>query len=280
MGRARRSESDWQHKVSVCHLECRKKNIYCQCVVVKLGPELRSALQLEDCHSMTLALIAPHTYLYISNPKELREWHMQTGADCLHKHAGLKLHERYISRFYTCCGPHGVWSSSEAHTGDYIKENSCPFHANFTVLILKSELTDRLKEVLTIPCLPSLNENHFSQALRSGNHHFRLIQRGRLGVSESHEVLLKPLSPLDSNELSTDQRIMAYTETAQLKYTFTNGTFFDTTSAGAGVVYFDQTTPNNALTLAAIHLYMCHDDEEIVHYGISLPAIFHAIAGI
>lgn len=229
---------------------------------------------------MTLALIAPHTYLHISNLRELREWQMQTGSDCLHKRAGLKLHERHVSRFYTCCGPQGIWRGSKIHAGEYVKEESCPFHANFTVLILKPELTDQLNKVLTIPCLPSLNASHFSQALCSGNHHFRLIQRGRLGVSESHEVLLKPLSPLEGNELSTEQRITAYTETAQLKYTFTNCTFFNTTSAGAAVVYFDQTTPNNALTLAAIHLYMSHDDEEIVHYGISLPAIFHAIAGL
>lgn len=251
----------------------------CQCVIVKLSPELGSALHFEDRHSMTLALIAPHTHLHLSNPKELREWRMQTGADSVHKSAGLKLNERYISHFYTCCGPHGVWGGSEIHTGKYIDENSCPFHANFTVLVLKPELTDQLKDELTIPYLPSLNENHFSQALHSGNLYFTLIKREESGVSEAHKVLLKRPSSLVGNELSIEERITAYAETAQVQYTCGHVSFFDDKCAGAGVVYFDQTTPDNALMLAAVHLYSRRDDEEITHCGISLPAIFHAIAG-
>ena len=228
---------------------------------------------------MLLALVAPHTFLCYSNPRELREWRLQTGADSIHKTGGLKLHERYVSHFYTCCGPHGVWGGREIHRGRHVSEDSCPFQANFTVLVLKRELTDHLKDVLTIPSLPSLEENVFSQALRSGNHYFTLIQRGPMGESEAHNVLLKRPSSLTGNDLSVADRITAYMETSLLQYTCGHVGFFDVTSAGAGVVYFDQTTPDNALILAAIHLYSRHDDEEITHCAISLPAIFHAIAG-
>jgi hypothetical protein len=82
-----------------------------------------------------------------------------------------------------------------------------------------------------------------------------------------------------ANDQSVADRITAYIETSLLQYTCGHVGFFDVTSAGAGIVYFDQTTPDNALMLVAIHLYSRHDDEEITHCAISLPAIFHAIAG-
>ena len=280
-GKTSRGGSDWHHKVSVCHLECQGRSVCCQCVIIKLSSQLKVALRLngDSPSSMTLALVAPHTFLSYSIPRELREWRLQTGADSVHRSGGLKLHEKYVSHFYTCCGPQGVWGGDEIHRGKYVSEDSCPFNGNFTVLVLKRELTDQLKDVLTIPSLPSLDENVFSQALRSGNHYFTLIQRGPLGVSEAHNVLLKHPSSLVANDQSVADRITAYMETSLLQYTCGHVGFFDVTSAGAGIVYFDQTTPDNALMLAAIHLYSRHDDEEITHCAISLPAIFHAIAG-
>ena len=277
-GRARPcSESNWYHKVAVCHLECQSKNLSCQCVIIKLSPELRDVLQSgRDAHcSMMLALVAPHTFLYHANPRELREWKMHTGAESVHKSVGMRLHEKYVSHFYTCCGPHGVWNGSKAHTGMYIDEYSCPFQADFIVLVLKKEFADQLKDVLTIPSIPSLNENTFSQALRSGN--ISLIQRGRSGDSETHKVLLKPPPSLVGTNMSIEDKITAYSETSQIQYTCSYG---DVTSPGAGVVYFDPSTPDNALVLAAVHLYSRRDDEVITYCGISLPAIFHAIAGI
>ena len=99
-GAALSSGSDWYHKVSVCHLECAKKSISCQCVIAKLGPELVGALRLrghgsgrrdgaccgkDGVQQMVLALIAPHTFLHCEKPRELREWRMRTGAESLHK---------------------------------------------------------------------------------------------------------------------------------------------------------------------------------------------------
>ena len=275
------SESNWYHKVSVCHLDCQSRNLSCQSVVIKLSPEIMHALRIhsDSQSSLTLALVAPHTkFLHYSNPRELREWRMQTGTDSgIHgKSLSIKLHERYISHFYTCCGPQGVWSDSAVHTGTYIDENTCPFKADFVVLILKKELTDQLKDVLTIPSLPSLDEITFLQALRSGNHFFSLIQREKLGGSETHKVLLKPPSAISGTDIAIDNRITAYNETSRIQYTCGYG---DVASPGAGVVYFDPTTPDNALVLAAIHLYSRRDDDIITLCGISLPAIFHAIAG-
>lgn len=226
---------------------------------------------------MILALIAPHTFLQYTDPKELREWRMQTGAETLHKHktSGLALHERYFSHFYTCCGPQGVWGGSKIHKRAYINENSCPFKSDFTVLILKPELTDQIKDVLTIPTLPSLDENIFSQALRSGNHYFSLIKRDRSGSTETHKVLLKAPTSQASNDLAIEDSIQAYNAISQLQYTCGYGE----SNAGAGVVYFDSTTPDNALVVAAVHLYSRRDDEVFTHCAISLPAIFHAIAG-
>jgi hypothetical protein len=281
------SESDWYQKVSVCFLENTSSNATCQCVVAKLSPELRHALRIRNSSSsssrdgaasLTLVLIAPHTFLHYENPRELREWRMYTGADVSHKSSpggGLRLHDRYVSDFFTCCGPRGVWHSSSAHVGTYIEENSCPFQANFTVLVLKRELADQLREVLTIPSLPSLDEGSFSQALRCRNHYLSLIQREPSGVAETHKVLLKPPSSLAANDLTVEDSIAAYTETSHLQYTCG----YSDSRSGAAVVYFDSYTPDNRLVLAAIHLYSRRDDEVFTHCGISLPAIFHAIAG-
>ena len=261
----------------MCHLECPSKGVCCQCVIVKLCSDLKSALHINDSHPLTLALIAPHTFLH--STRDLRDWRLQTGADGVDKSTGLKLHEKNFSRFYTCCGPEGVWGGSNTHAGKYVDESSCPFQGNFTVLILKQELTTQLKDVLTIPYLPRLDENTFSQSLRNGNHCFTLIQRRKMWAAEAHKVLMRVPSFLQGSNLSIDNRIAAYEETAQLHYTCGHVSFFDVSSAGAGVVYFDQTTSDNALMLAAIHLYSRRDDDVIVHCGISLPAIFHAIAG-
>lgn len=132
-----------------------------------------------------------------------------------------------------------------------------------------------MKDVLTIPCIPSLDEALFSYALRSGNHYLSLIQRGPSGASETHRVLLKPPSSLSGNDLSIEDQMAAYHESSHLQYTCGH----TISPSGAAVVYFDSDTPDNALVLCAMHLYSRRDDEAFTHCGISLPAIFHAIAG-
>ena len=290
--RAPCSSSDWYHKVSVCYLECPARDVSCQCIVARLSSELRNSLPVHGSSfsggdggpvALTLALIAPHTFLYCESPRELREWRLHTGTDAGgHKTGGyLKLHEKHVSDFFTCCGPRGVWGGTSTHTGTYIDENSCPFHANFVVFVLKPELADQLKDALTIPSLPSLDETRFLQVLSSGNYYLSLIQRDLSGVAESHRILLKPPSSSSSSsssagsELSIDERIAAYGETSRLQYTCGHSD----SSSGAAVVYFDPETPDNALVLAAMNLYSRRDDEVFTHCGVSLPAIFHAIAG-
>ena len=275
--------------MSVCYVDCPTRNVSTQCVIVKLSPELRNALPVRRSSSsssvasanrtlpdaLTLALIAPHTLLYCESPKELRDWRLYTGVESTQKSGGLKLHERYISDSFSCCGPRGVWGSTSPHTGTYVHESSCPFHADFVVFILKPELTDQLKDVLTIPCLPSLDESHFSQALHSVNHYLSLIQRGPSGAAETYRVLLKPPSPLSGNDLSIEDQMAAYNEMSRPQYTCGRSD----SRAGAAVVYFDSNTPDNALVLAAMHLYSRRDDEIFTYCAISLPAIFHSIAG-
>ena len=285
------SGCNWYHKVSVCYLDCPTRNVSSQCVIVKLSPELRSALPIRRSSSsssvarsasrtppsdpLTLALIAPHTFLYCESPKELRDWRLYTGVESTQKSGGLRLHERYVSESFTCCGPRGVWGSTPPHRGTYVHENSCPFQADFAVFVLKQELTDQLKDVLTIPSLPSLGEGRFSQALRTGNHYLSLIQRGPSGAAETHRVLLKPPSSLSRNDPSIEDQMAAYNETSRLQYTCGHSD----SRSGAAVVYFDSDTPDIALVLAAMHLYSRRDDEIFTHCAISLPAIFHTIAG-
>ena len=282
-----RRESDWYHRVSVCHLDCPARNISCQGTIVRLSPDLVSALPLRrsssscreaqpEASALTLALVAPHTFLYCDSQRELRDWKLRTGPD---KVASLRLHERHVSHFFTCCGPHGVWGGTFPHRGSYIDENSCPFQADFIVFVLKPDLTDQFRDVFTIPSLPSLDETQFSHVLSRGNHFLSLIQREVSGVVKTHRVLPKsspsPSSSLPGTNLSIEEGIAAYNESTRLQYTCGNTEL----CSGAAVVYFDSETPDNALVVAAMHLYSRRDDEIFIHCGISLPAIFHAIAG-
>ena len=271
-----RIESCWYQKVSICRLECPSKGVQCQGVIVRLNPELRSALEVEESLPVALALITSHSHLH--SKAQLKEWKMHVGMDNSHKPNGFKLSEKHFSHFYTCCGPEGVWEKSEMHTGSFVDESTCPFQANFSVLILKHGLTEQLlKRDLTIPLVPLLDESSFSQILHSS--HFTLIQRGSFGVAEAHKVYLCPSSAL-FDEASVEETIAVYTETSQLRYTCDHIDFFDAASTGAGIVYFDQSADDYALKLAAIHMFSRRDDDAFVHCGISVPAIFHAIAGI
>ena len=77
-----------------------------------------------------------------------------------------------------------------------------------------------------------------------------------------------------------EDTITAYGETCQLRYNCEHISSRDASSVGAAIVYFDQATDDNKLTLVAIH--MCsrfQEDELVAHIGISIPSIFHAIAG-
>lgn len=271
-----RIESCWYQKVSVCRLECPSKGIQCQGMIVKLSAELRSALEVEESLPVALALITSHSHLH--SKAQLKEWKMHAGMDNSHKLNGLKLSEKHFSHFYTCCGPEGIWGGTAIHAGGFVDESTCPFLANFSVLVLKHALTEQLlKRDLTIPLVPLPEECSFSQILRSN--YFTLIQRGTFGVAEAHKAYLCPFSaPFD--EASVEETITAYTETSQLRYTCDHIDFFDATSTGAGIVYFDQSADDCALKLAAIHMFSRRDDDAFVHCGISVPAIFHAIAGI
>ena len=253
--------------------------IKCQAVIVRLTADLRSALSIDESLPVALALISSHDHLH--SKIQLKDWKLHIGIDGLHKQGSFKLTQKYFSHFYTCCGPHGIWGGNEVHLSSCIDESSCPFQANFSVFILRSFLTEYLlKKDLTIPLVPLLNECSFSQILHGST--FTLLQRGSLGIAEAHKVILCPSSSNSSmlcDEGPVEETILAYNSTCQLQYTCKQIEFFDSSSAGAAIVYFDHTADNLALKLGAIHLFSCRVDDTFVHHGISVPAIFHAIAG-
>ena len=260
-------DANWYKKVPCCHLKSTDDGGKGQGIIVCLGMDSNCQRLSEILGVSTypaLALLTNHHV--ITSKSSAKKWKLSINGMEMRK-LTVTLDERKIDVCRSCCGRDGVLGHSEHPRA------SCPFRADFTILVLSKEFTSKLIENrdLKFPILMSLDMESLKDALRSER--FYIFKRDEdSGTIRDIELNIRKVqAPTSDDQQSLVGQITAYKQMCLLRYESNSGV--SPGDSGAGIFF----KKGSERLLLGIH--KSTEEDEGFHSGIAIHAIFHAIAG-
>lgn len=262
-------DPDRLQKVACCRLESSKGSG--QCVLVHLGD---LAKPLNVCESPPLALLTAHHV--IPDLEHVREWKLFIDSD---SNKFLKLSHDRFTDCISCCGPNGIWNEGTHAPQSADDTPLCPVRADFTLLVLSQHFTDIIsKKDLLFPHMVNLSMQSLACALQSKQ--YSIIKRDGRGSIIQNELFMQRID-VPRDERSLENEVASYKDSSLLRYCCNLPGIVGRGVSGAGVFYYEQTPEGKELVLLGLHVSTSGDEGgELMHNGITLHAIFHAIIGI
>lgn len=258
--------------IACCRLESNRGGSG-QCVLVHLGD---LAKPLNVCDSPPLALLTAHHV--IPDLEHVKDWKLLVDSE---PRKYIKLSDDKFTYCISCCGPNGIWNEGTHAPQSANDTPLCPVGADFTLLVLNQHfIREIIKKDVLIPPMVNLSMQSLKCALQSNQ--FSIIKRDGRGSITQNEVLVQRID-VARDERSLESEVASYKDSSLLRYRCNLPGIVGQGDSGAGIFYYDQTPEGKELVLLGLHVSTtCIGDEggEIMHNGITLHAIFHAIIGI
>ena len=263
-------DPSWYKRIACCQLESGRGTG--QGVLVHLD-QFSEALGLGE--NLQLGLLTNHHI--IPHKYHVNGWKLHIGPEGNKK--VFTLNDSMFTCCFSCCGPDGIWGDREAHFQQSASDppTPCPLRRDFSLLILAqsfvsdlgSKLSQKDNPLLVFPPLHAPDKEEHCRM------EFCILQRDLSGSIDAGQIQLQSIAP-PTDDSSLEREVNAYKECCILRYPHNWVTKIGKGSSGSGIFCQDEGTGD--IRLAGIHVSSDVDGGKM-HYGLTVHAIVHSVAG-